>query len=123
MRQNQGELRHVDSTVRDAVRYTVVVGVIGVAFLVTAAVWLSTCSGSTVDTVACGAPQRALLTLGAPAILLFGALFAFFRTHQAWRRRESFWPWQGAGWLLLTLMLLVLTMSVPSLSGPSVFGL
>lgn len=123
MRQNHGELQHVDSNVREAVRHTVIVGAIGVAFLVTAAVWMSTCSGSTADTVACGAPQRALLALGAPAILLFGALFAFFRTYQAWRKRESFWPWQGAGWFLLTLMLLVVTMSMPSLAGPWVFGL
>lgn len=93
------------------------------AFLVTAAVWVSTCSGATADTVACGAPQRALLALGAPAILLIGALRAFFRTYQAWRRREPFWAWQGAGWFLLTLMLLVVTMSMPSLAGPSVFGL
>lgn len=123
MHQHPGELRHVDSTTRDAIRFTVLVGVAGIAYLVTAAVWLSTCSGATFDTLACGAPQRALLTLGAPAILLLGALRAFVRTYQAWRRRESFWAWQGAGWILLTLALLVVVLSMPSLTGPAVLGL
>lgn len=123
MHQSPWELRRVDSSVRDAVRFTVVVGVVGVAFLVTAAVWVSTCSGATADTVACGAPQRALLALAAPAILLVGALRAFFRTYRAWRESESFWAWQGAGWFLLTLTLFVVTMSMPALAGPTVFGL
>ncbi|MGE2691093.1 hypothetical protein [Mycolicibacterium pulveris] len=108
---------------RDAVRFTVLVGVAGIAFLVTAAVWVSTCSGATADTVACGAPQRALLALGAPGILLLGALRAFFRTYQGWRKRESFWAWQGAGWILLTLTLIVVAMSMPSLAGPTMFVL
>ncbi|MDQ2636791.1 MAG: hypothetical protein M3Y83_07950 [Actinomycetota bacterium] len=123
MHQSPGELRRIDSSARDAVRFAVVVGVVAVAFLITAAVWVSTCSGATADTVACGAPQRALLALGAPAILLIGALRAFFRTYQAWRKSESFWAWQGAGWFLLTLMLFVVTMSMPALVGPTVFGL
>ena len=90
----------------------------GVAFLVVAAVWVSTCDGATADTVACGAPQRTLLALGAPAILMFGGLRAFVRTYQTWRRHETWWAWQGAGWFLMTLMLLVLMMSLPTL----VFG-
>ncbi|MDA4109018.1 hypothetical protein [Mycolicibacterium holsaticum] len=123
MHQSPGELRRIDSSARDAVRFAVVVGVVAVAFLITAAVWVSTCSGATADTVACGAPQRAVLALGAPAILLIGALRAFFRTYRAWRTHEPFWAWQGAGWFLLTLMLLVVTMSLPAVAGPTVFGL
>ncbi len=111
-----------DANVRAAMRFGVVVAVVGIGFLITAAVWVSTCSGATADTVACGVPQRALLAVGAPVILLIGGLRAFFRTYQTWRRRETWWAWQGVGWFLLTLMLLVLTMSMPPLAGSAVFG-
>jgi hypothetical protein len=120
--QNHNDLRHDDVNVRDAVRFGLVVAVLAVAFLATAAVWVSTCDGATVDTAACGVPQRALLALGAPVILLIGGLRAFVRTYQTWRNHETWWAWQGAGWFLFTLMLLVLTMSMPALAGPAVFG-
>jgi hypothetical protein len=115
-------LRHDDAGVRDAVRFSLAVAVAALAFLVTAAVWVSTCDGATADTVACGVPQRALLAVGAPVILLLGGLRAFLRTYQSWRKQETWWAWQGAGWFLLTMMLLVLTMSMPGLAGPAVFG-
>jgi hypothetical protein len=117
---NSNDLRHDDANVRDAVRFAIVMAAVGVAFLVVAVVWVSTCSGATADTVACGAPQRTLLALGAPVILLIGGLRAFVRTYQTWRNHETWWAWQGAGWFLLTLMLLVLTMSLPSLAGPAI---
>ena len=119
---NPNDVRQDDTNVREAVRFGLVVAVVGVAFLVFAALWVSTCGGATADTAACGVPQRALLAVGAPVILLAGGLRAFFRTYQAWRNRETWWAWQGAGWLLLTLMLVVLTMSMPALAGPAVFG-
>jgi hypothetical protein len=119
---NPNDVRQDDTNVRGAVRFGLVVAVVGVAFLVFAALWVSTCGGATADTAACGVPQRALLAVGAPIILLAGGLRAFFRTYQAWRNRETWWAWQGAGWLLLTLMLVVLTMSMPALAGPAVFG-
>ena len=53
---------------------------------------------------------------------MVGGLRAFVRTYQTWRNHETWWAWQGAGWFLLTLMLLVLTMSMPALAGPAVFG-
>jgi hypothetical protein len=114
---NPNDLRHDDANVREAVRFGLVMAVLGVAFLVVAAVWISTCDGATADTVACGAPQRTLLALGAPVILLIGGLRAFVRTYQTWKRHETWWAWQGAGWFLMTLMLLVLTMSLPTLAG------
>ena len=106
---NPNDLRQDDANVRDAVRFGVVVAVLGVAFLVTAAVWVSTCHGETADTAACGVPQRALLAVGAPVILLIGGLRAFVRTYQTWRNHETWWAWQGAGWFLLTLMLVCLS--------------
>jgi hypothetical protein len=119
---NPNDLRHDDAHVREAVRFGLVVAVLGVAFLVVAAAWVSTCDGATVDTAACGVPQRAILAIGAPAILLLGGLRAFVRTYQAWRNGETWWPWQGAGWFLFTLMLVALTMSMPALAGPALFG-
>ena len=122
MYHSPNDLRHDDAGVREAVRFGVGVALAGIAFLVVAAVWVSTCSGATADTAACGVPQRTLLAFGAPLILLAGGLRAFVRTYQTWRKQETWWVWQGAGWLLLTLMLLVLTMSMPSLAGPAVFA-
>jgi hypothetical protein len=122
LQQNPNDVRHDDAPVREAVRFGVAVMVLGVSFLVVAAAWISTCDGATADTAACGVPQRAILAVGAPAILLLGGLRAFVRTYQTWRNREAWWAWQGAGWLLFTLMLLALTMSMPALAGPAVFG-
>lgn len=122
MYQNSNDLRQDDAHVGDAVRLGLGFAVAGVVFLVFAAVWVSTCDGATADTLACGVPQRTLLAIGAPVILLIGGLLAFVRTYQAWRKEETWWAWQGAGWFLLTLMLLVLTMSMPALAGPAVFG-
>ena len=119
---NPNDTRHDDTNVRAAVRLSVVVAALSVGFLVTAALWVSTCNGATADTAACGVPQRTMLAIGAPVILLIGGLRAFVRTYQTWRDHEAWWAWQGAGWFLFTLMLLVLTMSMPALAGPSVFG-
>ena len=119
---NPNDLRHGDANVREAVRFGLVVAVAGVAFLVLAALWVSTCHGDTADTAACGVPQRTLLAVGAPVILLIGGLWAFVRTYQTWRNRETRWAWQGAGWFLFTLMLLVSTMSMPALAGPALFS-
>ncbi|MCW2685580.1 MAG: hypothetical protein JWR37_470 [Mycobacterium sp.] len=122
MYRNPHDLRHDDAEVRGAVRFGLLVAVGAVLFVVVAAVWVSTCHGATADTVACGAPQRTLLALGAPIILLIGGLRAFVRTYQVWRQHGTWWAWQGAGWFLFTLMLLVLTMSLPALAGPALGG-
>ena len=119
---NPNDLRQDDANVRAAVRFALVVAVLAVGFLVVAALWVSTCDGATADTAACGVPQRALLAIGAPVILLIGGLRSFVRTYQTWRNNETWWAWQGAGWFLFTLMMLVLTMSMPALGGPAVFG-
>ncbi|KUH81245.1 hypothetical protein AU187_00520 [Mycobacterium sp. IS-1556] len=116
------ELRRVETGTRDAVRFAIGVLVAGAVLLFAVAVWISTCQGATADSVACGAPQRTLLALAAPAILLAGGLRAFFRSHQAGRRGEMSWAWHAAGWLLLTSMLLVLATSTPAFAGTAVFG-
>lgn len=48
-------------------------------------------------------------------ILFATGVWAFVRTYQAWRSRQTWWAWRGAGWFLLTLMLVVLVMGVPAM--------
>jgi hypothetical protein len=123
VRPHPSDVGRDDRNVRDAARFAVLAAVGALAFLVVAALWVSTCHGTAgLDTVACGPVQRTLLSLGAPVILLFAGLWAFRRTYQTWRRNETWWGWQGAGWLLLTLMLLTLTMSMPAIAGPGLLG-
>ncbi len=116
------DLRRGDARIREglfeALRFSVAVAVAAVMFLLAAATWVSTCGGSTYDTVACGAPQLTLLALGAPLILLAGGVRAFVRTYQGWRQDGISWPWQGAGWFLMAGMLLVFAEGVPSIAVP-----
>lgn len=106
-----------DSEVRAAIRFAVGTAGAGVGFLIVAAMWVSTCSPAGVDTAACGPPQRMLLALGGPLILLAGGLWAFVRTYRVWRERGTWWGWHGAGWFLLTLMVLTLSMGASPIAG------
>ena len=96
-----------------AVRFAAVVIVVALAVLGLAMWWVSDCkSGTGSDQLAnCGALQRDTLAGGAPLILFLGGLGAFIRTYQVWRASGRWWIWQGAGWFLLALMLLVLTIT------------
>jgi hypothetical protein len=52
-----------------------------------------------------------------PAILFGGGVGAFVKTYRVWKA-EGAWPaWQGAGWFLLTLMLV--SLSIP---GAAIFA-
>jgi hypothetical protein len=107
-----------DHEVRVAIRFGAVAALVGVGFLVVAALWVSTCTeAGDIDTVACGVPQRTVLGLGAPAILLVAALWAFLRTYRVWHDEGTWWGWQGAGWFLMTVMMLTLTMGFPPIAG------
>ncbi|MBI3213450.1 MAG: hypothetical protein HYZ38_06505 [Mycobacterium sp.] len=112
------QLGREDGNLRAAIRFALVVSLAGFAFLVIAALWVSTCGAAAdIDTVACGRPQRTLLGLGAPVILLVGGVWAFARTYRIWRDEGTWWGWQGAGWFLMTLMMVSLTMGFPPISG------
>src|SRR5215475_13462183 len=111
-----------DSEVRAAIRFAVLTAAAGVGFVVLAALWVSTCGGTSVDTAACGAPQRTLLAFGGPLILLVAGLWAFVRTYRVWRNEGTWWGWHGAGWFLLTLMVVAVSMGVGPIAGP-VMGL
>jgi hypothetical protein len=80
---------HDPRALRKAVTYdAVVIAVAGIAF----AIYATT--------------DRASLVLASsvPAILLLGCICAFVKAYQAWRSGGT-WPiWQGAGWFLLVLM-------------------
>ncbi|SON60469.1 hypothetical protein MSIMFI_01964 [Mycobacterium simulans] len=107
-----------DSEVRAAIRFAVLAMIAGVGFVILAALWVSTCPGVNIDTVACGRPERTMLALGGPLILLIAGLWAFLRTYRVWRNRGTWWGWHGAGWFLLTLMMLTMAMGVGPIASP-----
>ena len=121
-RSSGDRLGQEDGEVRAAIRFALLAAVVGVGFVVMAALWVSTCPGMGVDTVACGAPQRAMLASGGPLILFAGGLWAFLRTYRVWRDEGTWWGWHGAGWFLLTLMVVTLSMSVLPIAGPALAG-
>ncbi len=111
-----------DGEVRAALRFAVVAAVVGVGFVLMGVAWVSTCSGTSVDTVACGPPERTLLAVGGPLVLFLAGLWAFLRTYRVWRDEGIWWGWHGAGWFLLTLMVVALSMGVPPIAGPIMGG-
>ncbi|BBX74631.1 hypothetical protein H7H78_18220 [Mycobacterium shinjukuense] len=111
-----------DSEVRAAIRFAVSAAAAGVGFVILAALWVSTCSGVSVDTAACGPPQRTMLALGGPLILLAAGIWAFLRTYRVWREEGTWWGWHGAGWFLLTLMVVTLALGVAPIAGPVLAG-
>lgn len=121
-RSHGDHLGQQDSEVHAAIRFTVLAAAAGVGFVIMAALWVSTCGGMSVDTAACGPPQRTMLAFGGPLILLAAGLWAFLRTYRVWRVEGTWWGWHGAGWFLFTLMVLTLSMAVPPIAGP-VMGL
>jgi hypothetical protein len=115
-------LGQLDNEVRHAVRFAALATLAGVGFFIVAELWDSTCTGAmSVDTAACGAPQLTILALGGPLILLVAGVWAFVRTYRVWREHGTWWAWQGAGWLSMTLMFVTLTMgariAAPVLAG------
>jgi hypothetical protein len=109
---------HQDREVPAAIRFAIVAAAAGVGFLVIAALWVSTCPGVSVDTAACGAPQRTVLAFGGPLIVLAAGLWAFLRTYRVGRRQGTWWGWHGAGWFLLTLMVVMISLGVSPIAGP-----
>lgn len=110
-------LRDDDPETRSAARFALIAGLVGVALLIVAAVVANGCDGAVADSVACGRPQRVVLGLAAPVILFCCGARAFLRTYRLWQQRRRWWAWQGAGWFLMLLMLLVLTMGLPAIAG------
>lgn len=101
---------------RAAVRLASTTAAAALAFVVVAVWWAGSCDPLSA-TVACGRPYRAVLAVGGPVILAGGGLRAFARTYRVWRERGTWWGWQGAGWFLLTLMLVTLLMTAVPIMG------
>jgi hypothetical protein len=95
-----------------AARFVGVVVVTALVVLGLGLLWVNACRSGGDDALAsCSAVQRNFLAIGSPLILLAGGVAAFVRTIQIWRARGRWWIWQGAGWFLLALMLVVLMMT------------
>lgn len=111
-------LGRIDNDVRQAGRYLLLWGVVGTALLVLVAFWLRGCGPlAEANTAACGKPERITLALVPPVVLFGAAVGAFVRTFRLWKVERTWWGWQGAGWFLLTLMVLVVTTGLPALAG------
>jgi len=98
--------------VRDAVRSGAGFTFAGLLYLFVASVWMSTCTGSTIDALACGVPQRAAATLGAPLIMLIGAAWSLLRGARAERDTPAWWAWQVAGWILVAITIATASVAV-----------
>lgn len=95
-----------------AVRFSLVVIALAAAAFVTTVVWMGQCSVSLdAGSALCGRNGTPLIAMAVPGVLLIGGLVAFVQTYRMWRRRESWWIWQGAGWFLLLLMVMSLMLA------------
>ena len=103
------------ATYAAAVKLVAVFVAIALLIMLGAMAWMSGCKTGTghgaLDN--CSALQRNTLAVGPAVVLFIGGVWAFVRTIQVWRARGGWWIWQGAGWFLLVLMLVVLSMTAP----------
>lgn len=93
------EFREDDPSVHQAARFSLTVGMAGILVLALSAYGVKH-----------GIDRWA--AVAAPAFLFAGGIWAFVRTYQAWRHYQTWFAWQGAGWFLLMLAMVVLTMSL-----------
>ncbi len=105
----------VEPGARDAVRTGLGFAVAGLLFLVVADLWIGTCTGSIAQAAGCAAPQKAMLALGAPAILLVGGVWSLARGYRT-RVEGAVRPaCLTAGWSLVALSAVTGLLSLPSL--------
>ncbi len=95
-----------------AVWFSLAVVVLAVITFAATVMWIGQCSISLdVDKALCSRDGIPLIALVSPTVLLIGGIMAFVQTYRVWRRRESWWVWQGAGWFLLVLMVMNLMLA------------
>ncbi|GAA4476302.1 hypothetical protein GCM10023094_15850 [Rhodococcus olei] len=94
--------------IRRATRYTVVVLATALAVMALAALWayLGRSNCTEAPTLVCATPDRYVLAIAPAAVLMVGGLGAFFHTYIVWRHGGTWPAWQGAGWALMTFMLI-----------------
>ena len=119
MAPDTSEPRRDRQTFAAAARFTGVVVAIALVVLLACLAWLNGCKSGAdpatgrVSLAHCNVFQRNALAIGPAAILAVGGVWAFVRTYRVWRARGGWWIWQGAGWFLMLLMLVVLAMTAP----------
>ena len=98
-----------------AVKLVAIFVAIALVILFGSMAWMSGCKRAAGQGALdnCSALQRNTLAIGPAVTLVIGGVWAFLRTYEVWRARGGWWIWQGAGWFLLMLMLLVLGMTAP----------
>ena len=103
------------ATYAAAVKFVAISVAIALVILFGSMAWMSGCKTGAGEGALdnCSALQRNTLAIGPAVTLLIGGVWAFLRTYQVWRARGGWWIWQGAGWFLMMLMLLVLGMTAP----------
>jgi hypothetical protein len=103
------------ATYAAAVKFVAIFVAIALAILLGSMAWMSGCKTGAGQGALdnCSALQRNTLAAGPAVILSIGGVWAFVRTYRVWRARGGWWIWQGAGWFLLMLMLVVLGMTAP----------
>lgn len=115
MAPDTSEPRRDRATYAAAVKFGGIVVAVALVVLFASLAWVNGCKSDDADgaLAACSAIQRNTLAIGPAVILFVGGVGAFVRTYQVWRACGGWWIWQGAGWFLLVLMMLVLTMTAP----------
>ena len=103
------------ATFAAAVKFVAAFVAVALVILLGSMAWMSGCKTGTGQGALdnCTALQRNTLAVGPAVVLFVGGAWAFVRTFRVWRARGGWWIWQGAGWFLLVLMLVVLAMTAP----------
>ncbi len=95
--------------VRGAVRYLAAMLVVTAVVFGACVLWASRRDACAGERMLCDGAAQGVTLLVPAAALLLGAIGAFVRTFQVWRRGGG-WPiWQGAGWFALVLFMAYLS--------------
>ncbi|MFH5241051.1 hypothetical protein [Antrihabitans spumae] len=69
------------------------------------------------DFLTCHATVRTIIAYVPSTLLLIGALGAFYRTYQVWRRNDEWRIWHGAGWVLFVVLAIYLGLAASVIAG------
>jgi hypothetical protein len=106
-------------TARDAQLYTLAVVSLALIVLIISAVWVAASDNDCADdtVLACHSTARAAISYVPSTLLLVGAVGAFVRTYQVWRRNDEWRIWHGAGWVLFVVLAIYLGMAAALITG------
>lgn len=98
-------------TFRRAARYVVGVLVLAAVAAVASIAWAASRQQCLNSGMLCDGTARAVVGLVPGVTLLLGGIGAFVMAFRAWRVQQNWTIWQGAGWILFTLMVLYLAIA------------